>query len=632
MSDGHAYIQEQLLRSPQLGYPTIYHYNVSAAQTLAGLRDEVQHLREAEHRLQRQIHRYRSSLEEIQAVLCTKINKANEMQNFLAAISRLPNEMLLAIFEEAVACQDPGAEQRAELTISKVSRRWRDLAIHSPRLWRRVCVAPRVAPSMLELYKTRASRALDIDIWGWRDRRDFQRFDAALEMMLDSCSRWRSLSIASVCDTHLSHLTLKLAHTGNFSGLKHFTFRALRPGQTCSVSFLMETATNAQPRSPSQTLSPCPLKSLDVENFMLTGDLGSIRTRATQSFARLSSLTLRRYSNDARSFRIMIDFSTFRAMLGGIPHLTMLVLHGQPLRFRSDPVSGLQSQEDTHGNGVAGGIGAAANTAMVSLPQLHTLVLHPGVLKPRYLQHTISAIHAPALRHFELVFPDSKISGQSVAERLFVDATSSISSFPSLSSSTSSSYPYYSSSSSTTEEHMNRRRPRFPCVETVVLHNVSNAGTAMAFIHAFPCTTQATLGGVDVGFFPIVLRAGAGSGVGIGPGTGSLGVGPAGTTQSGSGIVAGSGSGSRISTCDCTCARFASWHRLRTLTLRQPRPETLRVLLDWIREEYQQGHFVPMLIVEGSLDRPDIRFFAQYAQVCTRVELVGIQGAVATVG
>ncbi|KAI9566923.1 hypothetical protein HD554DRAFT_2174067 [Boletus coccyginus] len=623
---------EQLLRSPQLVYPTIYHYNFSAAQTLASLRDEVQHLREAEHRLQRQIHRYRSSLEEIQTVLYAKVNKANEMQNFLAAISRLPNEILLAIFEEAVACQDPGVEQRAEFTISKVSRRWRDLAINSPRLWRRVWIAPRVAPSMLEMYKTRASRALDIEIWGWRDRRDFQRFDTALETMVDSSGRWRSLSIACVCDTNLSHLTLKLSHVGHFSGLRHFTFRALRPGQTCSVSFLMESATTTQPHSPRQILPSCMLKSLDVENFMLTGDLGSIHTRATQSFARLSSLTLRRYSNDARSFRIMIDFGAFRAMLGGIPNLTTLILHGQPLRFRTDPIGG---QDDAHGSGVGSGNGAPASTAAVSLPQLQTLVLHPGVLKPRYLQHTISAIHAPALRHFELVFPDSKISGQSIVERLFVDASPSGSSFSSLSSSASSygSYPS-SSSSSATGEHMNRRYPRFPRVETVVLHNTSNAGTALAFIHAFPCTTQATLGGVDVGFFPLVLSAGARSSVvATGAGT-SVGIGPMGTGESPSrsGIVGGSGSRSGTSTCDGICTRFASWHRLRTLMLRQPRPETLRVLLDWIRNEYERGHVIPMLIVEGSLDRPDIRFFAQCARACTRVELVGMQVPITAVG
>lgn len=542
------------------------------------------------------------------------------MQNFLAAISRLPNEMLLAIFEEAVACQDPGAEQRAEFTISKVSRRWRDLAIHSPRLWRRVCITPRVAPTMLELYKTRASRALDIEIWGWRDRRDFQRFDTALETMLDSFSRWRSLSIACVCDTHLSHLTLKLSHIGQSSGLKHFTFRALRPGQTCSVSFLMEGTTTTQPPPPGQPLSLCMLKSLDAENFTLTGDLGSIHAHATQSFARLSSLTLRRYSNDARSFRIMIDFSAFRAMLTGVPNLTTLVLHGQPLRFRSDPVGSQQGQD-------GGDAGAGIHTATVSLPQLHTLVLHPGVLKPRYLQHTISAIHAPALRHFELVFPDSKISGQSVVERLFVDASLSTPSFSSLSSSSSSTGSYSSHSPhpaysyappSATEEHIRRRRPRFPRVETLVLHNASNAGTALAFIHAFPCTTQATLGGVDVGFFPLVLRARARPDIDIGAGTTTgVGVGLAGTTPgSGSGMVAGS-------RCECTCARLGYWNRLRTLTLRQPRPETLRVIRDWIRSEYERGCAIPMVVVEGSPNRPDIASFTRCARMCTRVEIVG---------
>lgn len=612
---------------PQLVYPTIYHHNVSAAQTLAGLHDEVKRLRETEHHLQRQIHRFRSSLEELQAALYTKINKANEMQNFLAPISRLPNEMLLAIFEEAVACQDPGTDQRAECTISKVSRRWRDLAIHSPRLWRRVCVTPRVAPSMLEMYKTRGSRVLDIEIWGWKDRRDFQRFDTALETMLDSSSRWRSLLIACVCDTHLSHLTLKLSNLGQFSGLKHFTFRALRPGQTCSVSFLTETPTTTQAYPPGQTLSPCMLKSLDAENFMLPGDLGNIHARAIQNFSRLSSLTLRRYSNDARSFRIMIDFSAFRAMLGAIPHLTTLVLYGQPLRFRTDPAGGPQGQHDTHGGGVWGGGGIAANNGTITLPHLHTLVLHPGVLKPRFLQHTISAIHAPALRHFELVFPDSKISGQNIVEQLFVDVShpSSSSSYP------SSSYTSYLSSSSGTEVHVKKRRPRFPYVETVVLNNASNAGSALAFIHAFPSTTQATLGGVDVGFFPLVLRAGAGSAACVGSGAGTgMGVGPAGTADSGSrsGIVAGSGSGLGTAPCDCTCARFACWQRLRVLTLRQPRPDTLRVLLDWLRNEFERGRLAPMLIVEGSLDRSDIRFFAQCAGVYTRVELVGIRGPV----
>ncbi|KAF9223257.1 hypothetical protein BS17DRAFT_131035 [Gyrodon lividus] len=494
-----------------------YHQNVSAARVLAGLQDEVRKLRDVESVLQKQIQRYQSSLGEVQVSLYTKINKANEMQNSLAPVSRFPNEILLAIFEEAVSCQHPGKAVRVECNISQVSRRWRDLAINSPRLWRRVCIVPGVTPSIMEMYKTRASRALDIEVRDWKDKRDFQRFDAALEVMLESSSRWRSLSISYMCDTNLSHLTLKLAQIGHFSGLKHFTFRAQRPGQTCTSPFLMDSDLHS-------------LKSLDAENFSLTGDLTSIRSRASQRFSGLTSITLRRYSNDARSLRIMMDSNAFCAMLNSTPNLTTLALHGQPLRFRSDP-----SPEE--------------EATIVSLPYLQTLILHPGVLKPRFLQQTVSAIHAPALRHFELVFPDSKISGQNVADLLFDTS----------------------------------KRPRFPLVDTVVLHNASNSGTALSFVHAFPYTSQATIGGVDVGFFPLILRAG---------------------------------------TYGCAYPRFAYWHRLRNLTLRQPRLETLRVVREWIRDEYDRGHLPPTLIVEGSPDNPDIKAFYQFSRMYTRVELV----------
>ncbi|KAF9230999.1 hypothetical protein BU15DRAFT_82944 [Melanogaster broomeanus] len=419
-------------QQPRLPPPVhLYHQNVSAARVLAGIRAEVRQLRDTESNLQTQIQRFQSRLEEVQALLYNKINKANEMQNLLAPVSRLPNEMLLAIFEEAVSCQEPKKGERVEYIISQVSRRWRDLAINSPHLWRRVCIVPGVTPNILEMYKNRASRALDIEIRDWREKREFHRFDAALEAMLESSSRWRSLSISCICDTNLSHLTLKLSQIRNFSGLKHFTFRAQRPGQTCSLSFLMDCDLYS-------------LKSLDAENFLLPGDLASIRSRAGQSFSRLTSLTLRRYNNDARSLRIMMDSSAFRVMLNSTPNLTSLTLHGQPLRFRSDPSP---DEEAT----------------IVSLPYLQTLILHPGVLKPRYLQQTVSAIHAPALRHFELVFPDSKIPGQNVADILF-DAS---------------------------------KRPRFPLVDTVVLHNASNSGTAPYFVQAFPYTSQATIGGLD---------------------------------------------------------------------------------------------------------------------------------------
>ncbi|KIJ62927.1 hypothetical protein HYDPIDRAFT_30067 [Hydnomerulius pinastri MD-312] len=513
------YYEQSLPRRPPLAHA--YIQSVSAAQRLAELQAEVRRLRQTESVLQAKIQGYQAQLDRVRTELHDQVNKANVTQNLLAPVSRLPNEMLLAIFEEAVANQEPGPDEpHIERVLSQVSRRWRDLVIHAPRLWRHVVIMPHVTPSILEMYKTRASRALDVDVRGWKDRRDFQRFDAALEAMLGSSERWRSLSISQMCDTNLSHLILKLSHTGRFSGLKHFSFRAQRPGQICTIPFLMDN-----------DLSP--LRSLDAENFAFPGDLPSIRSRSSLSFSKLTSLTLRRYSNDARSLRIMIDFSAFRAMVNSIPGLTSLALYGQPLRFRSHPTE----EESTN----------------LSLLYLQTLILHPGVLKPRYLQQTVTAIHAPALRHFELVFPDSKISGQNVVDLLFDSS----------------------------------KCPRFPLVDTVILHNASNSGTAVPFVNAFPYTTHATLGGVDVGFFPPVLHPG----------------------------------GFRY------LPRFAYWPRLHKLTLRSTRPDTLRVVREWIRDEYDRGRTLPALVVEGSLDNPEVNMFYQFSRMYTRVELVNLSPA-----
>ena len=62
--------------------------------------------------------------------------------------------------------------------------------------------------------------------------------------------------------------------------------------------------------------------------------------------------------------------------------------------------------------------------------------------------------------------------------------------------------------------------------------------------------------------------------------------------------------------------QFASWNRLDTVTLHQPRPEALWVLYDWLHDESERGPVVPMLVLQAlSLDWPDIRHFAQYARV-----------------
>ncbi|KAI6035709.1 hypothetical protein EDC04DRAFT_2604907 [Pisolithus marmoratus] len=479
----------------------------STYHRLGTLKQEIRQLEQRERVLQSNIKQLQEQLKETQASLSQRTMKATTLQNLLAPVSRLPNEMLLAIFEEAVSSPPPEKEMWVPINISHVCRRWRAIVVNSPRLWKHIWVIPRINLHLLEAYGARASGSgsLDVHFYNWRERKDFQRFDAALEFILPYSGRWRSLSISFMCDTKIQHLANKLKKE-SFPTLRHFSFRALRPGQTCIDLFSVNGDYPA-------------LKTFDAENFSLSGDLIGSRSKMLQVFSGLTSLTLRRYSNDARSLRIMIDSSVFRTLVNSIPGLTTLALHGQPLRFRIGP--------PTEGE-----------STLVSMPHLQNLILHPGVLKPRYLQQTISNIHAPSLHHFELVFPDSKMSGQNIVELLFDAKT---------------------------------KKPRFPLVNTIVLHNATNSSTASSFVHAFPYVSDVTLGGVDVGFIPQVLRA-------------------------------------RIYdafpyTYGCTYDPHTSypyWHRLHSLVLRSTKPETLQVVREWMRVEMVRGHTPPKVTIQGT--------------------------------
>lgn len=490
-------------------------YRLSSMPVLDTLKQEICQLQEREGFLQSNIKRLQEQLKDTQASLSEKTMRATTLQNHLVPVSRLPNEMLLAIFEEAVSSPPADKEMWAPIDISHVCRRWRGVAVNSARLWRNIWIMPSVNFHLLEAYGARASASgfLDIHFVDWRERKDFQRFDAALEFILPSSGRWRSLSIRSICDTKVQHLANKL-RKDSLPLLRDFSFHALRPGQTCIDLF--------------STSDKCPaLKAFDAENFSLSGSLIGSRSKILQVFSGLTSLTLRRHSNDARSLRIMIDFAVFRTLVNSMPGLTTLALHGQPLRFRIEPP-------------------AEGESNLVSIPNLQNLILHPKVLKPRYLQQTISSIQAPSLRHFELVFPDSKMSGQNVVELLFDAKT---------------------------------KKPRFPLVSSVVLHNATNSSTASSFVHAFPYAAHVTLGGVDVGCIPHVLHA-------------------------------------RVYdaypyTYGCTYdprASYPYWHRIHLLKLRSTKPETMCIVREWRRVERERGHPPLRVYVERSEGKWDLMF------------------------
>lgn len=488
-----------------LYYPRTY--RPSSILVLDTLKQEIRQLQEREGLLQLNIKQLQEQLKDTQASLSETTIRATTLQNHLVPVSRLPNEMLLAIFEEAVSSPPSDKEMWIPIDISHVCRRWREVAVSSARLWRNIWIMPSVNLHLLEAYCARASASsfLDIHFVDWRERKDFQRFDAALEFILPSSGRWRSLSIRSICDTKIQHLANKL-RKDFLPILRHFSFHALRPGQTCIDLFSASDRCLA-------------LKTFDAENFSLSGNLIGNRSGMLQVFSGLTSLTLRRHSNDARSLRIMIDSAVFRALVNSMPGLTTLALHGQPLRFRIEP--------PTEGE-----------TSLMSIPHLQNLILHPKVLKPRYLQQTISSIHAPSLRHFELVFPNSKMSGQNVVELLFDTKT---------------------------------KKPRFPLVSSVVLHNASNLSTASSFVHAFPYASDVTLGGIDIGCIPHVLHA---------------------RVYDAYPYAYGCAYDPRVS--------CPYWHWLRLLRLRSTKPETMRVVREWRRAERERGHSPLKVFIERS--------------------------------
>ncbi|KIM52981.1 hypothetical protein SCLCIDRAFT_475561 [Scleroderma citrinum Foug A] len=142
-------------------YPRLHCH--SSAQVLEELQQGIRDLEGYQNFLESEIQKKQERLQQVRTSLSQKITKAKELKNSLAPISRLPNEMLLVIFEELVSSPAPGngKEMCAAMWVSHVSRRWRDVAVSSPRLWRHIWVGPQVGPRVLEAYISRGSGSFD---------------------------------------------------------------------------------------------------------------------------------------------------------------------------------------------------------------------------------------------------------------------------------------------------------------------------------------------------------------------------------------------------------------------------------------------------------------------------------------
>jgi hypothetical protein len=133
-------------------------------------------------------------------------------------ISTLPDETLAAIFEAGLALTKkryivswngfhPRRDKPFEILVSSVSRRWRQVALQTPRLWTdmRINVSKFNSGYMLDLYLSR-SKSCFVDIAFAQlgpDERKYDHFDTnnfawCLRKLVPCAARWRQIVVEGV--------------------------------------------------------------------------------------------------------------------------------------------------------------------------------------------------------------------------------------------------------------------------------------------------------------------------------------------------------------------------------------------------------------------------------------------------
>ena len=134
------------------------------------------------------------------------------------SINSLPNEILAAIFEESMLLSDEQDQTAHLLLICCISKRLRNVAIHTPPLWRNVYIAYKRRRSELERANTWLERGksclVDITV-DFRGRRRFATFEEAhsiAAVVLPYIDRWRRLILKSHAHSEFKGILISLRH------------------------------------------------------------------------------------------------------------------------------------------------------------------------------------------------------------------------------------------------------------------------------------------------------------------------------------------------------------------------------------------------------------------------------------
>lgn len=94
------------------------------------------------------------------------------VENIYPSISKLPSELLSIIFEHYQQIQP--LAPTAEITLSQISRLWRDIALYTPRIWNRLSITFHTPPEKVDAYLRRsADQSLQVSVdFGHSDGQD----------------------------------------------------------------------------------------------------------------------------------------------------------------------------------------------------------------------------------------------------------------------------------------------------------------------------------------------------------------------------------------------------------------------------------------------------------------------------
>ncbi|KIO07230.1 hypothetical protein M404DRAFT_24291 [Pisolithus tinctorius Marx 270] len=153
--------------------------------------------------LERRERELTAELNDVRAALDLQRHKVEESIRRLpvSPINRLPNEMLLRIFELILrAVDDLDFCVRRKGVLAGVSRRWRNAIWNTPCLWTTIKVSSSWSRALIEAHVTRSSESLlDIEIDSRSRGIITQRelFIPLLDLVATCAERWRSLTVLS---------------------------------------------------------------------------------------------------------------------------------------------------------------------------------------------------------------------------------------------------------------------------------------------------------------------------------------------------------------------------------------------------------------------------------------------------